>query len=201
MQKRLAVAVALCGAMLLAVLIGWVVLSRPSVPTPEPIPEVAEVDSITARLPDLKESLGLPPVPEFKIPRDCVPIILNLLTSAEPDKNPPRPEHVWSVAHLTIATKAGKKLTVDIHSEGQNPLCFSLNGVRCRRGGDYFPLRVEANYEMGVDEGNVLVYMLWAMHQEEAKGKKSETLDHYLRLLEKSTGRKLVRPNSQSKVP
>jgi hypothetical protein len=113
------------------------------------LPTEEEIDTISARLDDANDVIR-EPIPEFTIPRDHVPLILAALNPVEKSDYPA----VWderTLGHLTITTKTGRQIHIAFCFAGHNPLCYSVDGVRCLRGGKYQPVAMIGHFGVAAE--------------------------------------------------
>jgi hypothetical protein len=163
------------------------------------LPDAEAIECITARVNDLRDNMGIRPVPEFVVPREHFPILLSVLTPAERNERlqrqvKPHPEIFPTIGHLTIATKQGKDIRIDYYFVGQSPLVFAVDGMMCQRGGRYMPDVPRPAEVMGIDEGLLLYHVIDASYCEGIKGHKTERFPELRRLIERSTGRPPLQP-------
>jgi hypothetical protein len=159
------------------------------------LPGQDEIDSITARINDLTDNMGIRPIPAFTIPRDQIPTILAALTPAERAERLRRDaEHSAIIGHLTIRTKVGGNIEIDYYGMGQNPVVFSVDGAVCIRGGDYKPGYKTREFEMYTDESLLLYAIIEAIYRAEVKGFKTHVLPELIKQLRISTGKQPLPP-------
>jgi hypothetical protein len=157
--------------------------------TPFPLPDVTQIERVTARLFNV-EGFGIEPVPEFEVARQHFSTLLGAISPAEKSTfghgfNP--------IAELAITTKGGEKLAILVREAGINPVCFTVNGVDCIRGGPFQPLVVppsDGNWH--ADESMVLAGAISEMHREKLKLKQRSRLKRRIKQLEISRGARPV---------
>jgi hypothetical protein len=129
------------------------------------------------------------PVPEFSIPLKYMPKVLSAFRPPQPHSYPAS----WDeekMGCVTIRTKAGRTIPIMFPYSGKGPLCFTLDGVRCVRGGVRQPLYV-GKYESQntwVSECALLASILKEIHHEQTTGEQSARLVEKLEALERSAG-------------
>jgi len=187
-MKRWAIAIVTVAGIVILSVFYWNRQKEELIPLPGP----SELESITVGLDDQWENMAMPPLPDYSVPRKYFSLILSTLTPAVRDRTSVSPETFAEVCptigHLALKTKNGKRIFIEIYFMGQNPNCFSVDGIRCFRGGDYMP-GIRAETDMGVAEGILLAQIIREIHRTDIKGEKSEGMKDYLRLFKKATGR------------
>jgi hypothetical protein len=164
----------------------WLLYTLVKRGAPVNLPAENEINILKASGTDRWERTGLPPVPDFTVPRKHIPIILKALNPAKQNDEdfPTRYDQV--VAQLLITTTTGRICTITICDSGQNPICFTVDGIRCVRTGEYHPLDGENG--MGADESMLFYLMLRGIYEEEVKREKSPELQHWIKYLKISRG-------------
>ena len=79
---------------------------------------------------------------------------------------------------------------------GQNPLCYTYDGVRCMRGGPYEPVSedVRHGFKFGYgDESVMLANAILEIHRESINDQESQAVAEVLQDLERSAGKRLPR--------
>jgi hypothetical protein len=152
------------------------------------LPAIEEIQSVTGAL---EEGSQFGVVPEFPIPPEYVPRILAALTPAH------RHDYAASrddppLGRLEIVTRTGQRIRVRFGYSGKNPLCFTIDGVRCIRGGRYKPVQVAPTRDEDVYTAECidLECALWEIYWEQKSGKKREYLNQRLDDLERSAGQR-----------
>jgi hypothetical protein len=154
----------------------------------EPIilPAEDEVEFMTAYVEDLEKEMAIPPVPEFRVPPQYVPVLLNGLKPAR------RFGGEWSsgdvkIGGLVIHTKAGSAIHVEIYDIGKTVAGFSVDGVPCVRAGEHKPVFVCDEYQSYHDDSVLLTHIIREIHKELESGR-SDRLKGYIEDLERSKG-------------
>jgi hypothetical protein len=103
-------------------------------PKPPQLPSSAEVTTMIVAIKDL----GVGETGEFRIPGNYHSEILSTLAPVCVDTaNDP-----WDqIGSVELKCKDGRTILIHVYDGGVNRLHFSINGVRCFRGGEY--LRIE----------------------------------------------------------
>jgi hypothetical protein len=140
-------------------------------------------------------------VPEFVIPDDYTARILDAFRPAEKGNYPPS----WDreiLGRLVVKKKAGGTITLMFPFSGKNPLCFTLDGVRCIRGGPYDPVFVGASESENVwaTECGQLAGVLREINRQLTTGEKSDNLNRYFENLERSRGPEATRARGSVSV-
>jgi hypothetical protein len=174
------------GLVTVGIVVGFGMFRSSALPTPVPLPDDAQVESMTA---EVFEVMGLDPVPEFEIRPEYVPQVLHVLRFAETDSHPaPRHENVF--CRLSIRTTDGRTLTIAIPWLGKEPLAFTLDGIRYVRQGPFEPVYVgEREIDRSwTSENCTLVYALMDMRKPRPLGEKNPAHHSWLYELERSAG-------------
>jgi hypothetical protein len=138
---------------------------------------------------DLEKEMSLRPVPEFTVPHEYIPILLDALKPAEVDNRPTHWEKVYeNVGEITIQTKGRDKIRVKLYDTGQSVAGFTVDGVRCFRGGAHLPTLVCAAYETYQDESVLLTHIIREIHKEKETRQKSDRLADYIADSKRSRG-------------
>jgi hypothetical protein len=137
-----------------AVALLWLYTARKTERKTVSLPEEEEVETMTAKVHDLEEKMSLPPVPEFTIPREYVPVLLNAVKPAEQDNGG---GDAWgkvyeNVAEMKIQMKAGQTIRISFYDVGKTVAGFTVDGVRCFRGGEHKPIFICDEYQSYEDE-------------------------------------------------
>ena len=154
---------------------------------PVTLPSEDEIEVMTATINDSRDSMGISPIPTFVIPPEHYAIILSALTPTERYEYPAMWEGM-TVGQVEITTKDGKSLTISFCEAGKNKLCFSVDGIRCKRGGEYEPVVIGDDLKMWSDESMVFCNILNGIHETTTTGKESETLTTAIEMLQRSKG-------------
>jgi hypothetical protein len=153
--------------------------------------QVPNIRKISASLNDLRETMGLPdpPIPEFEIDVKYHPIIFKAIFPAQRHEYPAS----WDnniLGHITITTKMGDVVHAFYCFAGQNPLCFSVEGVRYMRSGPRKPFQIGRRDEYYTDEGAMLYNIIREINIEQTTNLKSKRLSELVDELEKTIGDK-----------
>jgi hypothetical protein len=163
----------------------WCRHATPSLPVT--LPAENEIEMMTATIDDSRESTGIEPTPTFIISPEHYGIILSALTPTQEYEYPASWEDM-TVGRVEILKKGGKRLTIKFCEAGKNPLCFSVDGIRCRRGGEYKPTLVSDDFEGYDDESMDFYNILRGIHQKNVTGKESEEFTSAVQRLKRSMG-------------
>jgi hypothetical protein len=165
----------------------WAMSTRPSTHMSGPaLPETNDIAVLTldARA---EEVVGPKPIPEFEAPRRVIPLVLSMFSPIRKEEYPTR----WDqepVGHVRITTTCGTTLAISVVDAGKNPLCFSVNGVRCVRGGRYRPYVIWGHEEDYVEEALLFCQIVRAVYQEATTGQPAAELQKYGEILQRSKG-------------
>jgi len=174
------------GVVAISFCIWW--LSRQMKPLPPvELPSENEIESITARINDLEESMGILPIPTFNIPPEHFEIVLSALTPTKRYEYPASWEKL-TLGQVEITTKGGQTIKISFCEGGDNSLCFSVDGIRCVRGGQYKPVFVSGDDEHYSDESTLFYNILRSIYQKTVKGKESDNLQRWVETLRRSKG-------------
>lgn len=176
----------------LALIIGWTIwFTQP----PSIILDDCEIEMVTA---EVFNADGLTKaVPATNIPAEYIQTLLDVLRPVARHEYPHQWDEASTIGKLTIKKQDGAVIEVTFPSAGQNPLCFTWNGIRCERGGKYEPVVdiVNEGVRFGYgDESIMLVNVIHEIHQEQVSGKKSERLAELWKDFERSAGKRPPRP-------
>jgi hypothetical protein len=161
-NRKIILLIALVAVASASLVLAWYITDRMR-PLPVTLPSENEIERMTAEV--FGEEIGQPSIPTFVIPPKHYALILSAMTPTERRSFPGYPEDM-TVGHLEIITKDGRRLTVRFYEDGQNPLCFSVDGIRCGRGGEYKP--IYAGSDVGyIDESIWLFTILLKIHLKE----------------------------------
>jgi hypothetical protein len=109
--------------------------------------------------------LGVAPLAEFAIPPKYIPVILSSLTPAVQTDFSQADE--WRYGEIKIETKQDRIILVTLYEGGDNPTCFSVDGVNYVRSGIYKPNSLyNGNNEHYLDESSWLYQIIKAVNQE-----------------------------------
>jgi hypothetical protein len=158
------------------------------------LPSEDDVETMTCSLNG--EGMGfagmgrIPVINEFQVPREYQSRILG---GFQPVKSYKRQvEENEKILWFKVVTKAGKTYYIDVWNAGQNPLCFTVNGVSCIRGGGSQALRkMEDGKEPDgayLDEGTHLAWIMWQIHEELTGHPKLVELEEFFSDIERSRG-------------
>jgi hypothetical protein len=165
----------------------WWLITHTTHPLPVTLPAEDEIEMMTATIDDSTEAMGISPLPTFVISPEDYGIILSALTPTEEYEYPAGWENM-TVGRVEILKKGGKRLTIKFCEAGKNKLCFSVDGIRCMRGGEYKPVIVGDDLTMYTDESMVFYNILRGIHQKNVTGKESEELRSAVQWLQRSMG-------------
>ena len=197
MKNLIVTATVVFGVMAIVLLL--VLLNRSDDGAPVRLPDVANVEKVTAKVDDLRAAMGLDPVPEFEIPREYFEAVLSALSPAEKSQFA-RGFKVSPLGELTIRTKSGPIVALVFFHSGVNPLCFSVDGIDSIRGGPFEPLMHptgEGNFHG--DEGLLFAGLMKEIYQETLRPtKERKDLKRRIEQLEISRG---VRPPQPPLTP
>ena len=148
------------------------------------IPSQDEIATMSVRLPG-SQALGVPQMKPFGIARKYYRVILGAITPAKrcdfavPDD--------WILAEIDMATTTGCNFVILLYEGGDNPICFSANGVRCSRDGPYMPNSIfGGDQEHFLDESACLYGIIRSIHQNQATG--NSDLQKWIAEMERSRG-------------
>ena len=193
--KRTIIWVISVAAVSFALIWGYHLLRTPIQPRVVELPPASEVASVKAVL---EKGSQFGSIPEFTIPPKYVSRILDAFRPATKDNY----LSSWGtgLGRLEVITRAGRKIRIQFGFNGHNPICFTVDGVQCIRGGEYKPVRVGTceRDEVYLMECVELECALGLIYSEEKTGRKNKFLNAFLDNLERSAGRrapKRVKPD------
>jgi hypothetical protein len=158
----------------------------------EVLPELAAVERLTARVFDLRDDMGISPIPEFEVPPRYIHIFLEALSPSKRNDSKYN-EHVYfPLGELAFTTAAGNQIVVRYLFSGQRPILYSIDGEHYQRSGPYGPREVISD----IDESTSLTQVIREIY-EETKGIPPRGLSHFLSNLQFSRGER--RPGERAK--
>jgi hypothetical protein len=184
-RRRLLLGLGAVGLMGVACLI--ILGTRDRDDSPMHLPDASQVTSVTASLVDLRGLVGTGPVPEFTIPPKYIPTILAAFTPTKRFTEFPE-QWKYPIGRLTLTTKSGQTTNVAFVDAGVNPVCFTVNGIGCMRGGRFEPLTLGLPGNAHADESLLVAGLIGEIYEQEVKGQKDEWLVRYVQQLEVSRG-------------
>jgi hypothetical protein len=133
--------------------------------------------------------MRIPPIPEFPIPPRYIPVILSAIAPAKRFDYPAECDDLWARGEIEITTKEMQRSNIRFCDGGENPVYFTVNGVRCMRGGVFQPTLVnqQGEGEKWSDQSSILYQILRDIHEQEVYG--SIRLEKSIRGLNESIGR------------
>lgn len=155
----------------------------PKNPPPQ-LPQSSEIDSITAEL--FGTTMNVQSVPKFDIPAQYVSLILDVLQPVEQSEYPASWDHE-PLGAFAIKTKTGRVFEVTYCFSGKNALCFTVDGVRCARGGEYKSITNNADGHW-LPECTMLAGIINEIYREQSTGEKTEWLQRSIEDMERSRG-------------
>ena len=177
----IAVIILVLGLLLLA----FFSLPHDAMLTPPNLPEDSEVRLITATL--YNSPTDEPDIPEYTIPSEYLPMVMKLFRPAETHKHPAT---VRDIGTLHVVTKSGESSEIHFCYWGDGePVLFSIQGFQCIRGGPFINLGGSEKTPMYLTESLTIHGVLRELYWQTIKGVKSQRLEEYLSLLERSAGR------------
>ncbi len=158
----------------------------PTQPRVIELPPPSEIASVKAAL-EKRSQFGI--VPEFTIPPKYVSRIVNVFRPATCYNGSPSS---GSLGRVEVLTRAGRKISIRFGFNGHNPIGFTVDGVKCIRGGKYQPVRVGTSErdEVYLMECVELEVALCLIYGEVKYGHKNKFLNEFLDNLERSAGRR-----------
>lgn len=142
-------------------------------------PDVTQVERITASVSGSVSRQS--DLPEFEVPPEFIPALLQVLSPPEYHKHPPA-EYLQEIGQLRITCRERRVLEVRLFFYGKEPVLFTVQGVPCRRGGPY------KNLAPGKDKYLAEVLTLEGFLRAVKSGDQ-ERVKKYLDLLDRSAGR------------
>ena len=152
-------------------------------------PDDTDIVSITASLNENESGYFHSATPEFVVAPEHAVKLLATFRPTEKCDYPP----AWdqdTLARLIIKTKSGEAHLVTIPFSGKNKLCFTFDGVRCVRGGQYKPVYV-GEREMDsiwTPECMIVAQIIRELFEQQANGNNSDRYSELLEDLERSAG-------------
>jgi hypothetical protein len=183
----------IAGVVVAASVLLLMVFLRAKQPEMVPLPAEEDVDTLTVSVHDLLESMGIPPVPEYDVPREYIPVLLSGVTPARTmgGRTPLNPRINPILGEMTIKTKAGASIYISIHDLGKTVAGFTVDGVQCVRDGEYKPIFVCQEYQSYTAESLLLCEIIRGIYEEQQAQKKSNELSRRIDELQRSIGEKL----------
>jgi len=131
-------------------------------------------------------------IPRTRIPDKYISQILTLFRPVAVSDYPEVWDQSFTIGRLIIETRQQQIIEISVLAPGNTPLYFSINRVRCIRGGDYRPtvdVVVEGHQYGYADEGALLYCVFREIYREQSTGDQSEKLQHYFEDLARSAGK------------
>jgi hypothetical protein len=181
---------ALVGMGVLGVFLALMIRSNAPDTVPLPLPE--EVDQITAEIIDASTNWGIRPVQKFVVPERYFPVIFLFLSPAVKCRQSfalDGIEENWLLGRIELKGKNGVDTSIAIYEAGKNRLIFSVNGVRCMRGGEYQPIALDSNgYEAYAAEQNGFASVLFSIRAAADTGNEPSELNRHIEAIKRSRG-------------
>jgi hypothetical protein len=158
------------------------------------LPDVTQVQKITARIYDqAKHDFYIDPVPEFEVPREHFSTLLDAISPAEKSSFG---RGFGAIGEMAITTSHGEAFQIVLRWAGVNPVCFTVNGVDCIRGGTFQPLIVpQSDGNWHADESALLAPLIRDIYREKVNPKQVTRLKRLIEQLEISRG---ARPSEKA---
>jgi hypothetical protein len=159
------------------------------------LPRENDIVRMTAKVHDVGIEMGILRVREFTVPRQYIGLLLDALGPVDANPTPiSRYDCTWGnvypdIAQMTIETKSGKTLRIELYDLGKTVMAFTVDGVRCTRRGQLSPVLVSREYESYADETVLLTEIIGEISRQVETGKHSEKLEPLLVDLRRSLGR------------
>jgi len=131
-------------------------------------------------------------IPRTRIPDKYIAQILTLFQPVTMSDYPAEWNRSFAIGKLIIETRQERYIEILVVAPGKWPLCFSINGVRCIRGGDCRPIVdivIDGQQYGYADEGGLLRCVFEEIYREQVTGKESEKLQDYFMDLARSAGK------------
>lgn len=195
-KHRVMVSVAGIGVAAAAVLLCWLLKirtpSNESIPPASSdqsviLPSIDQIEKITATIYDSKVSMGIEPIPAFDIAPEDYPIVLGALTPNQRHEFPDDWKNL-KVGQVVITDKNNDSQAIEFYVAGNNKLHFCVDGVRCKRRGEFKPVVVGKDLKMYIDESMVFHNILKGLHEKARSGKSSDELSEAVLMLKRSKG-------------
>jgi hypothetical protein len=150
------------------------------------LPTSGEVEDMRVAL-NPAPQWGIAAIPQFTLPPEYVPVVLEALEPAERKEYPAQWDQE-TIGLITIRTKAGKSMEVSFCVGAKSPVCFQVNGRRFTRGGEYRPVLVTPDYDVYLHESLNLSVIIRLISVEVSTGRKNSALEEYISNMRRSKG-------------
>jgi hypothetical protein len=161
---------------------------------PLTLPNENEIEKITVKSLVTEQYAGQHPIPEFDVPPEYFEPILHALSPVESSQIPHDTHNgiLPCFAAITIQTKTGKTIRIELIDNGKSVAMFTVDGISCGRPGKHYPVCItKGRYgDRKIDSAeSILIFEILAeIYKEQQTHAKSNELPELIDRLKRSKG-------------
>jgi hypothetical protein len=153
------------------------------------LPSPKDIEKMTVTINDHQTHFEIAPIPEFTVTSAFVPLVLEAFSPAEVRDYGSSCEKDLTFGVVRIKTTTRRTITIAFCDSGKCPVAFSIDGLRCMRGGRLCPVSVTSKHTNYSAEGWLVYYVLRSIHRVQSTGQGRDELERDMSKLRRSHGK------------